>query len=277
MKKKCAVGFVAFIMSSLCTVAMAQVAETKYIEPQRLYITANKTSNLVFPYAIKSIDRGSKDVLVQKASGVENILQLKAAMPDFTETNLTVVTADGAFFSYLLNYAENPAGLNLRVLPNAGLEPLAVFHEYGTTDDVGRYAKIVNVKQRCLRKVRDDHYDVAIDLKGLYIHNDVLYFQLALINNSSLPYDVQQLNLFIRDRKNSKRTASQEIELLPVYVAGDASRIPGNAAQSVTIAVPKFTIPDKKYLVIQMMEANGGRHLKLSLGNKSIVNAVPVR
>jgi conjugative transposon TraN protein len=277
MKQKCAVGFVVGMMSLFWTVAIAQNTETTYIEPQRLYITANKTSNLVFPYAIKSIDRGSKDVLVQKASGVENILQLKAATPEFAETNLTVVTADGAFFSYLLNYSENPAGLNLRVLPNSGLEPLAVFNEHATTDEVGKQAKAVNVKQRSLHKQRDQRYDVALDLKGLYIHNDILYFQLALINNSNLAYDVQQLRFFTRDKKRARRTASQEIELQPIYIAGDASKIPGSAAQSVTVALTKFTIPDNKYLCIQLMEANGGRHLELTLNNHVIIKALPVR
>jgi hypothetical protein len=38
-------------------------------------------------------------------------------------------------------------------------------------------------------------------------------------------------------------------------------------------AVPKFTIPDKKYLAIELMEKNGGRHLKVKVHNKKIVRA----
>lgn len=44
---------------------------------------------------LKSVDRGSKDVLAQKAKGVESILQVKAAKTNFDETNLTVINADG--------------------------------------------------------------------------------------------------------------------------------------------------------------------------------------
>jgi len=36
---------------------------------------------------------------------------------------------------------------------------------------------------------------------------------------------------------------------------------------------PKFTIPDKKYLFIQIMEKNGGRHLQLRVHNRTIVKA----
>ena len=69
----------------------------KSIAPYRIEIGYVKTSNLIFPSAIKSVDRGSSWVLAQKAPGVENILQIKAAQPNFKETNVTVVTADGHF------------------------------------------------------------------------------------------------------------------------------------------------------------------------------------
>jgi hypothetical protein len=53
--------------------------QVKTIEPYKLNIGYSKTTNIIFPHAIISVDRGSKDVLAQKAKGVENILQVKAA------------------------------------------------------------------------------------------------------------------------------------------------------------------------------------------------------
>src|SRR5690606_35840587 len=82
------------------------------IESFPIAITSNKTTNLIFPYDIRSVDRGSKEVLVQKARGTENILQLKAAQENMKETNLTVITADGKLYSFLLRYASNPKTLN---------------------------------------------------------------------------------------------------------------------------------------------------------------------
>ncbi|WP_238698906.1 DUF4138 domain-containing protein, partial [Flavobacterium circumlabens] len=67
----------------------------------------------VFPFAIKSVDKGSPDILVQKAKGLENILQVKAAQKGFFQTNLTVVTADGKLYSFVLNYDEESPQLNL--------------------------------------------------------------------------------------------------------------------------------------------------------------------
>ncbi|PZR01890.1 MAG: hypothetical protein DI539_28115, partial [Flavobacterium psychrophilum] len=91
-----------------------------------LYVSYSNMNNVIFPSEIKSIVWGSADVLVQKATGVENILQVRASKKGFVQTNLSVVTADGEFYSLVLNYAEYPAELNLYVFKeSAGSELLA--------------------------------------------------------------------------------------------------------------------------------------------------------
>ena len=55
----------------------------KSITPYRISISYEKTSNVILPFAIKSVDIGSAAVLAQKAQGVENILQLKAGEQNF--------------------------------------------------------------------------------------------------------------------------------------------------------------------------------------------------
>ncbi|MBW7891444.1 MAG: DUF4138 domain-containing protein, partial [Chitinophagaceae bacterium] len=120
---------------------------------------------------------------------------------------------------------------------------------------------------------REREYGISMAVQGIYLHEDMLYFQLKLKNNTAISYDVQQLRIFIRDRKKSKRTASQELEMQPFYIAGPAKRISANAEQNVTISLPKFTIPDKKYLVVQLMEQNGGRHLNLKIANRRLVKS----
>jgi hypothetical protein len=39
--------------------------------------------------------------------------------------------------------------------------------------------------------------------------------------------------------------------------------------ETVVIVVPKFTIPDKKEVILQVMEKDGGRHLEVCLKIKS--------
>jgi len=58
-----------------------------------------------------------------------------------------------------------------------------------------------------------------------------------------------------------------------LYIDSDTSVVKGQSEHVFVFAVPKFTIPDKKYLTIQLMEKNGGRHLELKIHDKTVVKA----
>jgi len=248
------------------------------IPSRELQITYAKTTNIVFPYAIKSVDRGSKDVLVQKAGGIENILQLKAAKQDFEETNLTVVTADGRLYSFTVNYADSPTLLNLSLATeNQTNGTIKFVSEIINAAEVRLDVGVIANSDRKTTRKRDWKFGITLLLDGLFIRDNIIYYRLRLKNDTHLGFDVDQLRFFIRDQKKAKRTASQEIEIKPVYVEGNIDRISGKTQQVVVFALPKFTIPDKKYLAIQLMEKNGGRHLDLKVQNKTIVRVKPVK
>lgn len=274
MKKNSITRLFGVFLIFLNIASFAQDATTSLIEPNRLLLTFSKTTNLIFPYAIKSIDKGSRDILVQKAIGVENVLQVKAGKPNFEETNLTVVTADGSLYSYVLNYAEKPTGMNIRV-KNAQLSPtpVAVFSKDATNDEIQRNAEKIVVKRKTIDGIDAVSNGVSVAIKGLYVHEGVLYFQLQFQNTSAFNYDIKMLRFFIKDKKKSKRTASQEIEVDPLYILGNTVIIRNQSEQIVVVAVPKFTIPDKKVFMFQMQEENGGRNLSIEMENKQLFKA----
>lgn len=274
MKKNSITRLFGVFLIFLNIASFAQDATTSLIEPNRLLLTFSKTTNLIFPYAIKSIDKGSRDILVQKAIGVENVLQVKAGKPNFEETNLTVVTADGSLYSYVLNYAEKPTGMNIRV-KNAQLSPtpVAVFSKDATNDEIQRNAEKIVVKRKTIDGIDAVSNGVSVAIKGLYVHEGVLYFQLQFQNTSAFNYDIKMLRFFIKDKKKSKRTASQEIEVDPLYILGNTVIIRNQSEQIVVVAVPKFTIPDKKVFMFQMQEENGGSNLSIEMENKQLFKA----
>lgn len=244
------------------------------IKPYVLPITFYKTTNLVFPYAIKSVDKGSKDILVQKAKGVENILQVKAGRLHFDQTNLTVITADGKLYSYILNYTDTPSVLNIRFDNTTAANPEAFFSNIIINEaQVKTNADTVAAAQETIHGIKDKSYGMKMKLSGLYIKDDVLFLRLTLQNHTNINYDIDQLRFYIRDQKKAKRTATQELEINPLYLKGDTSVIIGQTEKVFVYALPKFTIPDKKYLAIELMEKAGGRHLRIQVHNKTIVRA----
>lgn len=279
MRKNSVVWISLIILLCLNVPSMAQVLigsmQQSTIEPLPLTITYGKTSNLVFPYPIKSVDIGSKDVLAQLAKGVENILQVKASKQGFTETTLTVVTADGKLYPYILNYTDAPVVLNTKVGNNPNYPRADALFSYKTDNEAKVYdiTEQIASKKPILKHIDDSKFDVAINLDGVYIKEDMLYFQFGLDNNSNVDYNIDGIRFYIRDKKKSKRTAVQEIELQALQVAGNTEIIRGQSHQNFVVALSKFTIPDKKLLFVQLMEQNGGRHLQLKIQNKTIIGA----
>ena len=90
------------------------------IEPRKIEAGFTKTVHILFPSPVTYIDIGSMDIIAGKADGAENVVRVKAAVRNFAaETNLTVITEDGGFFTFDVHYAENPAVSTLNLTGTA--------------------------------------------------------------------------------------------------------------------------------------------------------------
>ncbi|WP_220466193.1 conjugative transposon protein TraN [Dyadobacter psychrotolerans] len=269
---------IALLFLTISGKAWAQDVQLFVIEPFPLEITYNKTVNLIFPYAIKSVDKGSRDILAQKAKGVENILQVKAATKHFEQTNLTVITSDGKLYSFVVNYAEEPSQLNIELIkvPDASKPADAVLEKEPNEQFLKNAAEHASNEQNVSGKINDSSHKTRLSLSGLYINKEVIFYRLKLDNRSNISYDIESLRFFIIDKKRVKRTATQQTEINPLYVHGETSVIDANQSHEFVFALSKFTIPDAKQLIIQLMEKNGGRHLELLVQNRTIIQAKPI-
>ena len=232
-------------------------------QPTSLSISNHKTTSLIFPFAIRHVDRGTKDVLVQTIKEADNILLVKAATENFSETNLSVVTDDGSVYSFLVNFESKPL--------------VWVYHLAINKDEtVETYAKGILDNPRVMRGGGDHSFDMKISIDGIYIKNEVIYYQLKLMNESPIDYDIDLLRFYIRDKRKGKRTAVQENEVIPLYIAGNTLQAKNTSESTIVVALEKFTIPDAKVFVIQLMEKNGGRHLLMRVRNNKIIRAIPL-
>ena len=109
--------FIFFI--GLCTSfgALAQsdksITVSQSLTPYLLEVSFYKTVHIVFPAAVKYVDLGSTDIIAGKA---ENVMRVKAAIERFvTETNFSVITSDGSFYSFNVVYSDEPSVLNINI------------------------------------------------------------------------------------------------------------------------------------------------------------------
>lgn len=261
---------VLLVLTSYLAKAQVNFNKAAYIEPYKLEVTHNKTTNLIFPAAITSIDRGSQDIMVQKATGVENILRVKADVKEFEETNLSIITGDGKLYSFLVSYNDNPAYLNINLGNNS---PLNYSQSLPNGNGLAEYAGKAAHAKNNIHSLRDESSRVSLDINGVYIKDNTIFFKMHLENRSQINYDIDQFRFYIKDKKQSKRTSTQEIEIKPLYISGDTATIEGKTAQTLVVALPKFTIPDGKFLVVEIMEKNGGRNLIIKVKNRHVLKA----
>ena len=224
-----------------------------------LNIMTDKTLSLVFPFTIQHVDRGTRDLLVQAIPEAGHILLVKAAVPDFHETTLSVLTEDGRMHTFLVHYGKPQSWVYY--VPVEGKAPVALVAQ-GLLDN-----------GRTVKGIRSRKWGMEASVKGIYIRENVLFYQMELFNNSSIDYDLDYLRFSIKDKQQGKRTAAQEAELDPIYTAGNKKRVCAGARVDLVIALPKFTIPEAQYLAIEIGEKGGGRHLALRVKNKDVIKA----
>lgn len=224
-----------------------------------LSVTTDKTTSLIFPFPIKYVDRGTKDVIIQSVKEDDRILLVKAASKQFTETNISVITDDGNVYQFTVSYSAQPSVLIMHLPP----QQKASLSAYATM--------ILNTPAKRIAKV--EHGGVISKVTGIFIKDNVIYYQLEIHNHSPLDFDVDLLKFQVVDKKKSKRTAIQENEVVPLLVAGNKAKVKAYNFSVIVVALEKFTIPDAKFLQIQLMEKNGGRHFNLKLYNGQILKA----
>ena len=243
-------------MTCVCWIFVSAMAQTSSLQ-----ITTDKTTSLIFPFPIRHVDRGTQDILIQPVKEANNILLVKAASPKFPETNLSIVTGDGSVYSFKVNYTDQPDNW-VYYLPELRKSTFAT------------YANGILDNPRLMRGIHDHKWNMCASVLGIYIKDDVMYYHILLCNNGPIDYDIDLLKFYIRDKKKSKRTAIQENELTPIHISGNARRVDAYNFSKIVVAVDKFTITDAKYLAIQLLEKNGGRHLLLKVNNRDIVRTV---
>ncbi len=79
----------------------------KGVKPIRIEMNDTKYLFVKFPSEINYADMGSFDLMASKSQG--KILKLKAEKPNFDKTNLSVVTTDGKYYSFIVEYNQNPS------------------------------------------------------------------------------------------------------------------------------------------------------------------------
>ncbi|MCG6190190.1 conjugative transposon protein TraN [Maribellus maritimus] len=286
-----------FVLLYLSTLSLfAQNDYTKVIPKNNvipsyyLEVTYDKTVHLIFPSGISYIDLGSSNIIAGKAEGAENVVRVKAAIKGFTEeTNFSVITDEGSFYSFIVNYSKEPEKLSIEMkdfLHNNKLTNRPENSMEVQLSDLGNESpqavqmameKIYKANRKKVKHVKSNQFGIEFQLRGIFSHNGLLFLHTEIKNTSDIPFDIDFLVFKIVDKKVVKRTAIQETIIEPVRAYNYLTSVNGKEGESTVFAFKKFTIPDKKQLVVELFEKNGGRHQRFVIKNGDLAKACSVK
>lgn len=282
--------FTAFaLIISLATASFAQDSSKSKtplvlgkIEPYKMEVTYDKTSHLIFPAAIRYVDLGSEYLIAGKAHDAENVLRVKASVKAFEqETNFSVITDDGVFYSFNVHYSFHPEALsyNLLNMQKAIDKTTAsdvLFEDLGNNSPslAGLLLETIYKKnKRIVKHIGSKSYGIQFIMKGLYIHNDKYYFHTELRNKSNVPFQIDFINFKVVDKKLAKRTVLQHRPMIPLRTYKAMGGISGKSDGQNVFLLDQFTLADDKVLLVEIFEKNGGRHQTLQVENSDLIEA----
>ena len=175
----------------------------RMIPPYGMEVTYDKTVHVIFPSAVRYVDLGSPNLIAGKADGAENVIRVKATVKNFrTETNFSVITESGSFYTFNVKYADEPLLLNIEMKdfihdgstvnrPNNALD--IYLQELGSESPKLVHLIMKSIHKNNKREIKHigaKSFGIQYLLRGMYTHNGLLYFHTQIKNSSNVPFDV---------------------------------------------------------------------------------------
>ena len=243
------------------------------MESRSLPVTGRKMTNVIFPVEIAAGVRVSRDVLVQKVKGVENVIELKALKRDFAPTNLAVYGKDGRLYSFVLHYVEDTSVLDYRVVRDgdSGMAHVRLTGWPVDPEQLRLDGRELAGREPSFRKMARA-YGLRLRLKGVYMLDSLLWLALDLEDQTAIGFTPGSLRIYMEDKKKVKRTAAQDVDVDPVF-AEPLGKMGGFDRRVTAVAFRPFVGGRGKRLVIEVSDESGNRQVVLKVKGKVLLKA----
>ena len=95
---------------------MASVGKEKIHTCKKLIDCARFGDRATSSFATLNVDLGNENLVAGLADGAKNVLRVKSAFKSFKrETNLSVITEDGSYYSFNVKFAKEPLLLSIEM------------------------------------------------------------------------------------------------------------------------------------------------------------------
>ena len=141
-----------------------------------------------------------------------------------------------------------------------------------STEDMARYARQIWTSPARYRNVATNRHRMTMRLNNIYSVGEYFFLDFSIDNRTNIRFDIDQLKVKLNDKKTSKSTTVQTVELTPEFTL-DSSESFQFGYRNV-IVVKKMTFPNDKILTIELSEKQiSGRTISLDIEYEDVLSA----
>lgn len=269
----------AFLFSFFPTFAQRSNGALYKNDLQRIYIDDEISLHFVSPEPIKYVDISTHNMFGDIP--VDNIFRIKTVQDSIDSQflgynkSLGVVTIIGQKFiaQYDIWYASDNRNLEtqIEILPNS-TNPLDVGFSPLSTSEL-RYFSIEAFKKKKKKySLHSTNYGISGQINNIYSVDDYIFLDITYKNRTNLKFDIDQVRFKIEDKKITKATNVQSVEIKPEYQLFQVESFKGKHRN--IYAFRKFTFPNNKVFTIELLESQiSGRTLLLQIDYSDLLTA----
>lgn len=261
------------LLTGVLTVCGAN-AQTTYEEMKLLTVNEQVTTVITATEPIRFVDISTDKVAGDQP--ISNTIRLKpkeAGHADGDVLAIVTIVTERYRVQYALIYTTR---LQEAVTDKeVQMEEQQPFHNPAvslSTEDMYRFARQIWTSPARYRDVSNRKHRMIMRLNNIYAVGEYFFIDFSVENRTDIRFDIDEIRVKLADKKVSKATNSQIIELKPEMML-EKTKSFLHGYRNVMV-VRKMTFPNDKVLTIEMSEKQiSGRTISVNIDYEDVLNA----
>lgn len=262
------------ILTLFAAVAMNVSAQQTYQEMGQLTVNENVTTIVTASEPVRLVDISTDKVVGDKP--ISNTVRLKpkeGGHKDGDILGIVTIVTERYRTQYALIYTTR--------IEEAVTDKEITYDERSdynnpavamSTADMVKFARRIWNSPAKYRNIKTRSNRMTMRLNNIYTVGEFFFIDFSVENNTNLRYDIDELRFTLSDKKQSKATNFQRMELQPVLLL-DQSKTFQRGYRNVVV-IRKMTFPNDKVLTIQLSEKQiSGRTIDMAIDYEDVLAA----
>ena len=257
------------LLVAILVAASPVQAQQTYNEMEQLTVNEQVTTVITATEPIRFVDISTDKIAGDQP--INNTIRLKPKEAGHEDGEVLVTERYRTQYALLYTTRMQEAVTDKEVQP---LE-MTAYHNPAvslSTEDMYRFARQVWLSPARYRNVSRRQHRMTMRLNNIYAVGDYFFLDFSIENRTNIRFDIDEIRVKLADKKVSKATNSQVIELEPEMEL-EQRRSFQHGYRNVLV-VRKMTFPNDKVLTIEVSEKQiSGRTIALNIDYEDVLCA----